>query len=135
VGRHEEKLEIARQMGLDARLESSTEPEPADIVVEATGSPLGIEAAMLVVRPRGTIVLKSTVTGSAAVDLSPLVVKEITVIGSRCGPFDRALGALASGEIDVRPLITHRFPLAQALAAVRKAGEPGVLKVLLEMEG
>jgi threonine dehydrogenase-like Zn-dependent dehydrogenase len=103
-----------------------------DIVVEATGSPAGFDLARRVVRPRGTIVLKSTYHGMIQADFSELVVQEITVIGSRCGPFEPALRFLANGSVDPRPITAARFRFDQGLEAFAAAEMPGTLKVLLE---
>lgn len=103
------------------------------MAVEATGSPAGLEAAIALVRPRGTLVLKTTAAEKTSADLSPIVVNELTVVGSRCGPFPRAIAALAAHEIDVRPLITDTFALHEGVEAMRRAGERGALKVLLDM--
>lgn len=102
-----------------------------DVVVECTGSPDGLALARSLVRPRGTIVLKSTYRGDTAVDLSSVVVDEVTLVGSRCGPFGRALEALAAGRVDPRPLVDAVLPLGSAVEALRVAAEPGRLKVLL----
>jgi len=102
-----------------------------DVVVEATGSQTGFETARKCVRPRGTIVLKSTYKGRIEVDFSAVVVDEITLVGSRCGPFDKALAVLASGAVDPRPLIAGRFPLARGVEAINEASEPGVMKIVL----
>jgi 2-desacetyl-2-hydroxyethyl bacteriochlorophyllide A dehydrogenase len=102
-----------------------------DIVVDASGSPQGFELACRAVRPRGTIVLKSTYTGSAEVNLSALVVNEVTLIGSRCGPFLPALQLMESGQVDPLPLIDARYPLREGLAAFEHAARRGTLKVLL----
>jgi threonine dehydrogenase-like Zn-dependent dehydrogenase len=83
------------------------------------------------VRPRGTVVLKTTIAGASTLALAPVVVDEVTIVGSRCGPFPRALDALARGLVDVRALIDDRFPLADGLRALQRAAEPGVLKVLV----
>ena len=104
----------------------------ADLVVEATGSPEGFNLALKALRPRGTLVLKSTYQGTAEVDLSSLVVDEITVVGSRCGPFDPALALLADRKVDPTPLIARRFRLEEGLEAFDRAGRPGGLKVLLQ---
>ena len=103
-----------------------------DLVVEATGSPDGIGRALSLVRPRGTIVWKSTHHGPVRLDAAPLVVNEVTVVGSRCGRFEPALDLLASRRVDVRPLLSSVFPLASAARALREASRPGVLKVLLK---
>lgn len=102
-----------------------------DLVVEATGSPDGIGRALALVRPRGTIVWKSTHHGPARLYAAPLVVNEVTVVGSRCGRFEPALDLLASRRIDVRPLLSSVLPLSSAARALREASRPGVLKVLL----
>ena len=100
-------------------------------MVECTGNPEGLEQARRAVRPRGTIVLKSTYHGQASVNLSAFVVDEITLIGSRCGPFGKALDLLASGRLDVSDLVSGVYPLAQAEGAFDAAGRPGALKVLV----
>lgn len=103
-----------------------------DLVVEATGSPAGMPRALELVRPRGTIVWKSTHHGPARFDAAPLVVNEVTVVGSRCGIFEPALRRLSEGRVTVRDLISAEFPLSRAGAALKEAGRPGVLKVLLK---
>ncbi len=132
AGRHEAKLARLAALGLPVCHASVLEPRRADLVVECTGNPDGLALARQAVRPRGTIVLKSTYTGAIAVDMSGIVVDEVTLIGSRCGPFAPALAALADGRVVVRPLIDARLPLAQAVEGFRLATEPGVLKVLVE---
>ncbi len=103
-----------------------------DIVVEATGSPGGFNLARQVVRPRGTIVLKSTYAGMIPCDISSIVVDEITLVGSRCGPFNPALNLLAKCQINPIPLIDARYPLQKGLDAFQRVMEPGVIKVILE---
>ena len=102
-----------------------------DLVVEATGSPTGIARALSLVRPRGTVVWKTTHHAPARFDAAPLVVNEVTVIGSRCGRFEPALELLKSRRVDVRPLLSAMYPLSSAVRALREAARPGVLKVLL----
>jgi threonine dehydrogenase-like Zn-dependent dehydrogenase len=104
----------------------------ADVVVECTGQSGGLAVARRAVRPAGTIVMKSTYRGEAAFDFTRMVVDEVRIVGSRCGPFEPAIRALESGSIDPTPLIAVRFPLEDGLAALEKAAEPGVLKVLIE---
>jgi threonine dehydrogenase-like Zn-dependent dehydrogenase len=99
--------------------------------VEATGSPSGMPRALELVRPRGTIVWKSTHHAPARFDAAPLVVNEVTVVGSRCGRFPPALERLSERRVDVRGLLSAEFPLAQAVRALKEAERPGVLKVLL----
>jgi alcohol dehydrogenase len=131
-GRHAEKLAIAESWGVPVRLADGPLPaRQADVVVECTGSPAGFAAALRLLRPRGTLVLKSTYHGELSVDMSGLVVDEITLIGSRCGPFAPPLRMMAAGLVDPRPLISAVFPMDEAEAAFSRAAAPGVLKVLL----
>jgi len=131
IGKHKRKLQILRQAGIEATLLTDWRSGQADIVVEATGSVAGLSLAMATVRPRGVLVLKSTVVQQHAVSLAPLVINEVTVVGSRCGRFPPALQALARKSIVVTPLISKMFPLAEGVAAVQQAARPGELKVLL----
>lgn len=107
------------------------EPHTFDLVVEASGSPQGMPRAIELVRPRGTIVWKSTFHGAAKFDAAPLVVNEITVVGSRCGRFEPALDLLQRRRVDVNSLLAEEFPLARGVQALRAAARPGMLKVLL----
>jgi threonine dehydrogenase-like Zn-dependent dehydrogenase len=132
VGKHDAKLDILRRRGIPTVLLKGWDRTPAELVVEATGTAIGFAAAVAATRPRGTLVLKSTVADQAKIDLAPLVINEIHVIGSRCGPFPAALRALEAEEIDVRSLIAARRPLAEAPDALRLAAQPGMLKVLIE---
>lgn len=132
VGRHPAKLAVLRQRGIRTALASDSLLGPASLVVEATGSALGFARAVAALRPRGTLVLKSTHAERPTVDLAPVVIHELHVIGSRCGPFPPALRALETGAVDVRSLVHARIPLARAEEALRTAAEPGVLKVLIE---
>ena len=132
VGRHAEKLAILARRGIDTVTSDRWDGERADLVVEATGTVEGFARAVQATRPRGTLVLKSTVAASAPVDLAPLVIDEITVVGSRCGSFAPALRALESGSIDVRSLISGRRPLERAAEAFGDAARPGALKVLID---
>ena len=105
----------------------------ADIVVDCTGSETGLPTALKIVRPRGTIVMKTTVAGSQSMPWAPIVIDEVTIVGSRCGPFDRALSALGAGRISVGPLISKRFELSRGLDALEAAKTRPVLKVLLDV--
>ena len=102
-----------------------------DWVVDATGSPEGLRAAAAMTRPRGTVILKSTVHGTVAVDTAPIIVNELTLVGSRCGRFEAALPLLRHPLVRVEDLIAASFSLAEAPQAFARAGERGVLKVLL----
>ncbi len=133
VGRNPNKLALARGWGVVTRATDDPLPDhAADVVVECTGNMEGFARARALLRPRGVLVLKSTYHGVCNIDLSALVVDEITLVGSRCGPFAPALRLMAAGLLDPRPLITATYPLAQAEAALSRAGERGVLKVLLK---
>ena len=132
-GRHEERLAILRRRGIGARLADELPAEKADVVVDCTGHPSGFAAARGLVKPRGTLVLKSTFHGDVEVNLSMLVVDEITLVGSRCGPFAPALRLLERGLVDVESLISATYPLDEGLAAFERAQKKGMLKVLLEM--
>ena len=136
-GKHEEKLALARKARIVTKRVLGTSAdlrrieERFALVVEATGSPCGLTFALQLTEPRGTLVLKSTFHGAAPVETWHIVVNELTVIGSRCGPFAKAIALLRSGKIDPAPLITRIFPLSQAPQAIRFAKRPGVMKVLL----
>ncbi len=137
VGRDASRLAALEPLGLrTATVSPPGSPElpeaQADVVVECTGNPDGLALAARVVRPRGTIVLKSTYHGEAHLDVSRLVVNEVTLVGSRCGPFPRALEVLAAREIDVGPLVHARYPLREGVRAFAEAARPGTLKVLLD---
>jgi threonine dehydrogenase-like Zn-dependent dehydrogenase len=135
VGKHEAKLAILRARGIPVVSFdefSGHRRAGADVVVESTGSASGLAAAIGATRPRGTIVLKSTVADAISVDMAPIVIHEISVVGSRCGRFEPAIEALAAGSVDVGSLIARRLPLSRADEALRVAAEKGVLKVLVE---
>jgi threonine dehydrogenase-like Zn-dependent dehydrogenase len=137
-GKHEKKLALARRGRIETKrvrgdasdLKRIKEMFP--LVVEATGSPSGFALAQQMTEPRGTLVLKSTFHGAASVETWPIVVKELNAVGSRCGPFAKALTLLRAGKVDPRPLITRTFPLADAQKAIRFAQQTGVMKVLLK---
>jgi len=131
IGRHPEKLGLLARRGIATSVGPPKGLRPADVVVECTGQPEGFALARRLVRPRGTLVLKSTYHGDTTVNLSAVVVDEITLVGSRCGPFAPALALLARGEVDVAPLVHARFALGAAEDAFREAARPGVLKVLV----
>jgi len=136
-GKHEKKLALARLVGVKTkRVHGNTSDTKRIIrnyglVVEATGSPSGLALAQQLTEPRGTLVLKSTFHGAAAVETWPMVVKEITVVGSRCGPFAKAIALLRSGKVDPTALITRTLPLAEADKAIQFAQKKEVMKVLL----
>ena len=131
VGRDPGKLALLQSHGIAAGPARTVPERRADVVVECTGNPEGLELARRAVRPRGTIVLKSTYHGGTTVDLSAIVVDEITLVGSRCGPFGKALELLAGGRLEVSDLVGAVYPLAQATEAFEAASRPGMLKVLI----
>ena len=133
IGRHAAKLALLAKRGIATGGADAIRAGEADIAVECTGNPDGLELARRAVRPRGTIVLKSTYAGRTSLDISRIVVDEITLVGSRCGPFAPALRLLAERRVDVAPLVHARFALGDAVAAFGEAARPGVLKVLVEM--
>lgn len=135
IGKHADKLNLCEKWQIRHRPLADIVPRhDQDVVVDCTGSAAGFELAMQLVRPRGTIVLKSTVAQGKPLNLAPLVIDEINVVGSRCGPFREAIRALAEKRIDVASLIHRRMRIEQAAEALELAGRPGVLKVLLTME-
>jgi threonine dehydrogenase-like Zn-dependent dehydrogenase len=137
-GKHERKLALARLGGVKTKrvrgnaADLKRVDENYALVVEATGSPSGLMLAQHLTEPRGTLVLKSTFHGAAPVETWPIVVKELTLVGSRCGPFAKALALLRSHKVDPTPLITRTFPLAEAEAAIQFAQKREVMKVLLK---
>jgi threonine dehydrogenase-like Zn-dependent dehydrogenase len=133
LGKHPAKLRILEARGIRTALITQTPAFRADVVVECTGRASGFLLATQFLRPRGTLVLKSTYAGSLTVDMSRLVVDEITLIGSRCGPFLPALDLLARKRVDVTSLIQARYPLKEGLRALERAGLPGALKVILDI--
>jgi threonine dehydrogenase-like Zn-dependent dehydrogenase len=133
IGKHAPKLRIAERRGVE-----TTSPKLAakrkrefDVVVEASGSATGFGLAIELLRPRGQLVLKSTFHGKTELDAAPIVVDEISIVGSRCGRFQPALDLLKKKAVDVDSLISEEYPLAKGVHAMRRAATKGVLKVLL----
>jgi threonine dehydrogenase-like Zn-dependent dehydrogenase len=133
VGKHPHKLALLHQHDIATVLLTDWRPRPADVVVEATGSTAGLQLAMQSLRPRGTLVLKSTVAAAHSLSLAPLVIHEITVVGSRCGRFPLALHALEQQRVAVVPLIDRVYAWRNGLEAVAHAARPGTLKILLRL--
>ena len=131
VGRHARKLALLSRLGIATAAGADLPPGEADLVVECTGNPDGLALARAAVRPQGTIVLKSTYHGEVRVNISAVVVDEVTLVGSRCGPFDPALALLAGGGLEVADLVDQRFALDDGVAAFTAAAAPGVLKVVI----
>ena len=131
VGHHREKLDRLASFGINVQLEDEVAPG-FEAAIDCTGAASGLERALAIVRPRGTIILKSTAAGSAPINLAPAVINEVTIIGSRCGRFAPALAALACGKVDPRPLISKVFALDDAPAAFATAARSPNFKVLLK---
>lgn len=133
-GRHADKLSISRAAGVETELVNGGALPVASFnyVVDATGSAEGLRQAAAMTRPRGTLILKSTVHGTVAIDTAPIIVNEITLVGSRCGRFEAALPLIDHALIRTDRMIADRFPLAEAPAAFARAAERGILKVLLQ---
>ena len=135
IGKHADKMALCEKWQIHSRnLRDIAPRHDQDVVVDCTGSAAGFELAMQLVRPRGTIVLKSTVAEGKPLNLAPVVIDELTIVGSRCGPFRDAIAAMAERKIDVLSLIHRRMKLEQGVEAMELAGRPGVLKVILTME-
>ena len=134
-GRHAEKLRIAAAAGCQTHRSGRLPRARFGYTVEATGSAGGLAAAVALSRPRGTVVMKSTVHGAVALDAAPVVVNEITLVGSRCGRFEPALRLLQSGRLHLNEMISAEYALSQAPEAFARAQEQGVIKVLLRAGG
>jgi threonine dehydrogenase-like Zn-dependent dehydrogenase len=132
-GHHAEKLDLLAALSLKTELEQHLLPG-FDSVIDCTGDPNGFRRAIELVRPRGRVILKSTGAALADFNLAPIVINEISVIGSRCGRFDPAVEALASGKVDPRPLISAVYPLADAVSALAAGADPQNFKVLLKID-
>jgi threonine dehydrogenase-like Zn-dependent dehydrogenase len=136
VGKHTEKLELAARAGVKAVELSSLKIDPGfrfDYVVEASGAPGGLQLALELVKPRGTVILKSTFHGATELNTSRIVVDEISIVGSRCGRFENALKLLEANQVEVESLIAGEFKLTDGAAAMAEAQRPGALKVLLKV--
>lgn len=136
IGKHPDKLALCEKWSIRSRpLDEIIPRHDQDVVVDCTGSAAGLEMAVQMVRPRGTVVLKSTAAAGRPLNLAPVVVDEISIVGSRCGPFREAIAALAAKQVDVASLIYRRMKLEQGVEAMEMAGRPGVLKILLNVIG
>ena len=135
VGKHDAKLAILAGLGISTcRLETVSGERSDDLVVDATGSATGLPTALGLVRPRGTVVLKTTIAGTQTLEMAPVVIDEVTVVGSRCGPFDKALVALENGTIDVSPLVSEVVGLDDATGALERVrDERDLVKVVLKV--
>lgn len=133
IGRNPRTLAILDRKGIRTQTPADVPPrQDHDVVIECTGSPEGLPFAARLVRPRGTIVLKTTCAAPITLDLAPIVVNEVSIVGSRCGPFPEAIAALAQQRVDVAPLISATLPLAKGVEAFETAAKPETIKVLLK---
>lgn len=138
VGRHKNKLELTRNFCahsslIDAGTLSQEYKGRFDVAIDASGSPSGLAIALEIVKPRGTVVLKSTHHGTTSLDTSQIVVNEVTMVGSRCGRFGPAIDLLASGRVELTPLISRRLPLEAGLLGFEEAAATESMKVILQM--
>jgi len=134
LGHHAERNAWLRPCGIQVTSHAQDITARADLVVEATGTPEGFSLASALVRPRGSIVLKSTYHGNLTFDMSKIVIDEISIHGSRCGPFAPAIRLLTQGLVQVTPMIHAHYALRDGLAAIERAGSKGTLKVLLSLD-
>jgi len=134
IGKHEKKLQISKDAGAKTMFLQDVEPNKSyDIVIEATGSVGGFETSLSLTKPRGVLVLKSTIAAKEGLNLASVVVDEITILGSRCGQFPPAMRLLERGAINVKPLISYILPIDKAVEGFEKNRQKDVLKVLLEL--
>ncbi|MFH2012839.1 MAG: alcohol dehydrogenase catalytic domain-containing protein [Pseudomonadota bacterium] len=133
TGKHPTKLSIAKHLGIETSLINDLDAKKADVVIDCTGTPDGLEMAIELTKPRGTVILKSTVAENRDLNLTSLVVDEISIIGSRCGPFTPAIRALERGLIDVKPLISGVYSITDGINAFKEASKKEALKILLVM--
>jgi len=133
IGRHQDKLDLLKELGINTNLEAIAIERKFDVAIECTGNSAGFELARFALKPRGTLILKSTYAGKLKLDASALVVDEITVLGSRCGPFDLALQLLAENRLNIEPMISGSYELSDGLSAFSHAQRRGTLKILLDV--
>lgn len=133
IGKHAWKLALLSSLGIATAVQTEEIDYRADIVVEATGTAAGLERALSLVRPEGTVILKTTCADGSNVDAVSAVVNEVRILGSRCGPFRPALEALAVGTVETRPMISESFPLEDGVRAITRAEDPDVMKIILHM--
>jgi threonine dehydrogenase-like Zn-dependent dehydrogenase len=134
IGRHTKKLSLLTKLGIQVTEELNDISPGVDTIIEATGSPEGLKLACQLIRPRGTIVLKSTYHGQTTFDFTSLVINEVNIVGSRCGPFPQAIEFLQHNQVNVEPMIHARFPIDHGMEALKQAKTSGALKVLITMD-
>ncbi len=133
VGKHEEKLSVLEGTGIKTIVVNNFSGRDFDLVIDCTGSPSGTDSALQIVKPKGTVILKTTIAQRGPVDLNHLVINEISLIGSRCGPFPAAIDAIRAGQVKIEPLISRVFPLEEGLEAFRYAEGENAIKVILKI--
>ncbi len=133
VGRHEGRLRLAQGFGIETHIEGRLPSIAAHLVIDCTGSPDGLRQAVQMATPEGTVVIKSTVADESCLPMAQAVVDEITLIGSRCGPFEPAIDALRDGTIAVQPLITGKFGLDDGVEAMAEAAQNHAVKIIIEI--
>ncbi len=134
AGRHDHKLHLLKKQGIATFKPDGIEERSYDFSVECTGNPDGFTLARKALRPKGTLIMKSTYASELTMDASSLVVDEITLVGSRCGPFPEAIKLLSKEKVDVKPLIQGNFKVDQGLEAFEHANKPGMLKVIVSFK-
>ena len=134
VGNHRSKLLILDELGIRTELSSEFAGKDMDMVVECSGSGSGMETALKIVRPRGKIIIKTTIADRGRIDLNRVVINELSLIGSRCGPFPDAINAIKSGNVKLYPLISAEYSIEEGIRAFAHASERGVLKVILKFD-
>jgi threonine dehydrogenase-like Zn-dependent dehydrogenase len=133
VGNHEAKLSMLAERGIKTSLRVNFTGKEFDVVIDCTGSLSGITKALEIVRPKGKVILKTTVAANSQIDLNAIVIHEISLIGSRCGPFPAAIEAISTGQVDLNPLIGGIYSLEDGIRAFQDASEKGTLKVILKV--
>ena len=134
VGNHRSKLLILDELGIRTKLSSEFAGKDMDMVVECSGSESGMETALKTVRPRGKIIIKTTIAERGRIDLNLVIINELSLIGSRCGPFPDAIKAIESGKVKLYPLISSEYSIEEGIKAFEHASQKGTLKVILKLD-
>ncbi len=134
VGKHRSKLLVLGELGIKTELSSEFTGKDMDMVVECSGSESGMAMALKTVRPRGKVIIKTTIAERGHIDLNLVVINELSLIGSRCGPFPDAINAIESGKVKLYPLITAEYSIEEGIKAFEHASQKGVLKVILKLD-
>lgn len=132
-GKHRHKLSLIEKRGISTVCADDIKERDYDIVVDCTGSPSGVVSALQIVRPTGRVVIKTTTAHPRIVDLNHVVIQELNLTGSRCGPFPPAIRAIEEGKVEVSSIISREYPLEEGVEAFRQAAEKGELKVIVRI--